>query len=442
MDCTIEPNSEIAGIGIRVSIYVQAILAFLLATLALFKFAVESEMTTLSQQLEGRNIEDVDPTREEIEYLLKSDLPLRKVIKRLQRRYLRDELEGNRDLRQARMSVQLTGVALLVSAVIQAQLYSLDVYHAFIVLNLCWINNITALTLYLTEQFLRRPRENFLLYPLPPRFWTWKGMQAANPFLPTSAYLCGLGCYGFWLFFGLNTFGDEDWNSEACNPLVLYWILGNHISVTARGFRIVGLVIHAVAFTPLLNVIIESFLLCNGARHIRWVFIFSYKLYKKATGRELNVEEHVIAPQYRNVHFLETLTAIAIMYTYVVICFILSTEEMIGANWPLINNDEENEWTFGQSLVMILLIPVIWDLFDKSRDMYYLWKEKKAEDREVEMAVLNLRAERERQKKERSNSVETMNGDVGLGDGRHREKGARAITHSQGSLLVSTVKKI
>ncbi|KZO96202.1 hypothetical protein CALVIDRAFT_137610 [Calocera viscosa TUFC12733] len=429
MDCIIEPNSEIAGIGIRVSIYVQAILTFLLAALALFKFAVESEMTAVNQQLE--DIERVDPTRDEIEFLLKSDIPMQHVIKRLQRRYMSDERQGNRDLRTSRMSVQLTGVALLVSAVIQAKLYSLDIYHALIVLNLCWLNNVTALTLYLTEQFLRRPRDHFLRNPLPPRLWTWQGMQAANPFLPTSAYLCALGCYGFWLFFTLNTFGDEDWNSEACNPLVVYWILGHRISVTARGFRIVGMILHAVAFTPLLNVIIESFIMCYGAIYAEFVVFWPYRMYKRTGGRELDIEEQVIAPQYRNVHFLKTLTALACIYLFFVICFILDSEEMIGANWPLIDNDLENEWTFGQSLVMILLIPVIWDLFDKTRDMYHLWKEKKEEDGTVEKAVLKLRAEKEKQEKERSNSDETVHGGVGGGDGRNRGKETNAITHSQ-----------
>ncbi|KZT59664.1 hypothetical protein CALCODRAFT_481370 [Calocera cornea HHB12733] len=429
MDCRIEPNSEIAGVGIRVSIYVQAVLAFLLASLALFKFAVESEMTGLNPST--NDLEAVDPTKDEIAFLLKSDIPLQKVIKRLQRRYLHDDQTESKELRSSRMSVQLTGVALLVSAIIQAQLYSLDIYHALLVLNLCWLNNVTALTLYLTQQFLKRPRPRFLSHPLPPRLWTIGGMKAANPFLPTSAYLCALGGYGFWLFLTINSYGHAGWDAAVCNPQVKYWILGHPISVTAPGFRITGLVIHSVAMVPLLNLIIESIILCYGAIYAVHVIFFPYRMFRRLGGHKVDLEEHIIAPKYQKVHFLRTLTALGTIYAFFVLLFILDSEEMISTNWPLIENNEENQWTFGQSLVMILLIPVLWELWDKSWEMYKLWKEKKEEDGAVEQAVLKLREETEKQEKERSNSDATTNGGgVERNDSRDSEE-ARVITHSQ-----------
>jgi len=432
MDCEIQPNAEIAGIGIRTSIYAQAVLTSILAGLSLFKFAVEAEITAVNQ--EALDIERVDPTKDEIEFLLRSDIPMRHVIKRLQRRYLRDENEDNRELQQSRMSVQLTGVALLVSALVQSSLYNLDVYHALVVLNLCWLNSITALTLYLTELFLRNPRDRWLRHPLPPRLWTIKGLIAANPFLPTSVYLCALGSYGFWLFIRLNTFGDDPdagWNAVECNPIVLYWILGHPMSVTGRAFRIVGIVLHAAALIPVINLVIESYIMCLGAIYAERILFWPYNLYKKHTGHELHVEQHVIAPKYRHLHFLRTLVAIACIYVFFVIVFVLDSEEMIGANAPHISENEEDAWTFGQTLVMVLLIPLLWDIWGKSRETYILWKEKKEEDGVIERAVIRLREDKLRQEKERQNDGNGRSGGVDGDDSPASDDGNQVVTRAQ-----------
>jgi len=436
VDCRITPNAEIAGIGIRTSIYAQAILTCVLAGLSLFRYAVVKDITAVTKR--GQDLEHVDPTRDEVEFLLKSDLPMQKVLKRLQQRYQVEEQEDNRDLRTARMSVQLTGVALIISALVQSNLYSLDVYHALVVFNLCWLSNITAIMLYLTELFLKNPRDRFLKHPLPPRLWTWEGLQAADPFLPTSLYLCAQGGYGLWLFIRLPVFGDDPsngWIASQCNSVVHYWLFGNIFPVTAQGFRIAGIVLNVIACIPIFNIIVESYIMCYGAQRAINVVLLPYRIFRRVGGKKISVDQHVVAPKYQHMHFLRTLVALACIYVFFVIVFLLDSEEMIGVNAPNIDEDEENQWTFGQTLVMVLLYPLIWDIFLKSKEMYYLIKEKKEEDGMVEKAVLQLRDERAKQEKEgrqlREGGMGTNSGASGRDDSAGSDIESPGVTRSQ-----------
>ena len=91
----IQPNPDIAGIGVRVSIYAQGFL-ILIPTLL---FVSDGEI---------------------------SDKELKSIRK----------LSAN---------LLLTACALLVSTYIQAAASGIDLYHAVIVLNLSWINNMSTM---------------------------------------------------------------------------------------------------------------------------------------------------------------------------------------------------------------------------------------------------------------------------------------------------------
>ena len=89
------PNPDIAGIGVRVSIYAQSLLSLLHPIIVGWH---------------GNIMEPED-------------------IESLHTMYL---------------GILLTAVALLFSAFVQASLFKLSIYHALIVLNLSWINNTNA----------------------------------------------------------------------------------------------------------------------------------------------------------------------------------------------------------------------------------------------------------------------------------------------------------
>jgi len=95
---TIDPNADVAGIGVRTAIYAQAVLTLVQPLLA---------------SLDG-HISD-------------------------------DELT---DLHILYLGILLPGCALLFSAIIQTKTFGLTVYHAIIVLYLSWINNTSALIFF------------------------------------------------------------------------------------------------------------------------------------------------------------------------------------------------------------------------------------------------------------------------------------------------------
>jgi hypothetical protein len=92
MSCLIPANPDISGIGVRVAIYVQNFLSFVPAFYSLTN--------------DGR----VD----------------------------QQELQTTKDIS---ITILVTAFAILVSAVIQALIYSLSSFHVSIILNLSWMNN-------------------------------------------------------------------------------------------------------------------------------------------------------------------------------------------------------------------------------------------------------------------------------------------------------------
>jgi hypothetical protein len=109
----IQPNPDIAGIGVRASIYAQNLLSFVPAIM----FAIDGEVTTMEYKVIGK-------------------IPA---------------------------SILITACALLLSAFIQAATFGLSVYHANIVLNLSWINN----TNFITYSVLYPPQKRIPFVPQP-----------------------------------------------------------------------------------------------------------------------------------------------------------------------------------------------------------------------------------------------------------------------------------
>jgi hypothetical protein len=149
-DHCIQANADIAGIGIRVSLYVQAFLMFLTA---LFRWA--SGYQTFERQYDRTH--------------------------------------------PFYTSLLLTSCALLISAMAQAAIGKLSTYHALIVLNLSWINNITVIAL------MDRPTMG--------EFRRAKSSSAKisrNIFIiMTSAHLCLTGAFGLWVWGVLERFGPN-----------------------------------------------------------------------------------------------------------------------------------------------------------------------------------------------------------------------------------------
>jgi hypothetical protein len=97
MNCAIPANPDISGIGVRVAIYAQTFLSFVPAFCAIFDGEVQN-----------------------------------------------DELE---EIETQSATMLITAFAILISTILQARTYSLSSFHAYIVLDLTWMNN-TSIFIY------------------------------------------------------------------------------------------------------------------------------------------------------------------------------------------------------------------------------------------------------------------------------------------------------
>jgi hypothetical protein len=92
----IYPNPDIAGVGVRASIYAQNLLGVILTML----YAQDSQITP----------------------------------------------QEYKSIKSSSTNILLVACAILVSAIVQNATYGLSVYHAIIILNLSWINNTNLIT--------------------------------------------------------------------------------------------------------------------------------------------------------------------------------------------------------------------------------------------------------------------------------------------------------
>lgn len=284
-----------------------------------------------------------------------------------------DEDEERGDLGQSWVPNQVTGVVLLVAAVIQAKVYNLSLYHALIVINLSWLSHLTALGLTLTSNLMTSPTD-FI--------FGWKrGPSQFTPYLICSLHLTATAAFSIWVFSNLDTFGDL--SGDGCNSGIHYWVFGHQVSATADGFRRAGLVISGVAICPLINLSLETaffgivnfvFQLPSLCLFIVLVAILCLALFSFVTCCIPTERRGRFIDSFRGLpsHYLvRRVYGQAMPYIFVIIIFVIATEELIVINRDLVS-EGEGEWTFGQTLAMFVLLPVVLDVWSKLRKAWSL----------------------------------------------------------------------
>ncbi|KZT59663.1 hypothetical protein CALCODRAFT_182395 [Calocera cornea HHB12733] len=360
--CTIDANPDIAGIGVRVSIYIQALLAIIPAAVALYQYG----MTHTTVKNFGVNGE-ADAIRE---YHHQTELWRRDP--QAAKQHLRDlyESASKQDravVRGAWLAVQVTGAALLISAFIQVKLYGLDLYHALIVINLSWISHMTALGLALTELFLADPVDFFF-------GWGQKSLKQLLPYILCSLHLTATAAFGLWVFSNIDDFGGN----AGCNSDIHYWVFGHQVSATNPHFRKAGLVISGLAICPNINLQLEilfsglvGFLLSLPGLiiHIVVVIILVVILLLVTKLCLSQAQKDKLTKFLGDLGIHNPMRRVygqAMPYALMIMLFIIATEELIVVNRELVS-DGENDWTFGQTLAMFVLLPVILDVISKLR---------------------------------------------------------------------------
>jgi hypothetical protein len=203
----INPNPDISGVGVRVSIYVQAFFNIVCAI-------IFSRDTWIS----------------DFEHTI---------------------------LTTTSLNLFLIGCALLLSTVIQGATLGLTVHHALIVLNLNWIVGLSALlyvfiwtynivAAWFSMPLKRRPEDD----EYDER--TDRPPSGRSLLYLSTLHLCGTGLVGIWLWKTVKTFGDQ----QECTPLTVSGVFGKNISVLNATLRRVSLAIYWIAALPFVNLLI------------------------------------------------------------------------------------------------------------------------------------------------------------------------------------------
>ncbi|KZO90986.1 hypothetical protein CALVIDRAFT_568559 [Calocera viscosa TUFC12733] len=281
MTCSLSvANPDIDGIGIRVAMYAQAILALLPIGIAL---------------LAGDFDEDG----------FQADLV--------------------NDIKMNSTSVLATGCALLVASFIQAGRGSLDLYDAIIVLQLSWLNNLTAAFPTLLRAIIDDD----------------KGIKKNTFSRKLGLYMlhCTVtGAFGIWIFHDI-----QSW-SPGCAQEYFLVMCGQKLQASGPNVRIAVLVISSLAVIPLVNVLV--------------IFVLILLL--------CNLEQMLCRCNENHTPILALLA-----WGVPSILIIVGTEQFIYDNRGVISGSaNQSDWTFGQILALLLVIFPIWTAFDRISTLY------------------------------------------------------------------------
>jgi hypothetical protein len=193
----IAPNPDIAGLGVRLSVYIQSFISLALAIL----FAKDAFVDSREEKM----------------------------------------------LRRVTFNLFLTACALLLSAFIQAATVQLSLHHALIILNLSWMVITSALVVIIFSTIHRFQHL---------RGWTKKLWPSRTSQLPiillVTTYFCAMASFGIWVWTKSAVFGI----TPECTPETFTTIFTYDISTTNTSFRIFSLVIYAVAAIPGVNIVL------------------------------------------------------------------------------------------------------------------------------------------------------------------------------------------
>ncbi|KAF8287396.1 hypothetical protein DL93DRAFT_2161662 [Clavulina sp. PMI_390] len=231
-DCVIAANPDAAGVGVRISIYIQAFLPIVSCSIELIR--------------------------------------RRPIVKNPQ-------LERN--LTHTAVASLLTGAALLISAIIQHQCYYLGTFHAVIVLNLCWI---TVLGSVAASDMVVQRMETY------PTIMLRKSMK---PFVAVSSIkMCLMGAFGIWM---LQSPAKFDNASPGCTSQTVFVFFGHLFSVTSPSFRYPLLLLNSTAFIPILNITMINWLCMLIDGMIAMPFLAIWAIYRPQSMRRWVSDERL-----------------------------------------------------------------------------------------------------------------------------------------------------
>ncbi|KAF6763528.1 hypothetical protein DFP72DRAFT_477816 [Ephemerocybe angulata] len=369
-DCIIPGNPDIAGIGVRVAIYIQTLLYFIPAFWAL----VDGKVT-----------------------------------------------QGELDAAETQATTNLVlAFAILISSIVQAQTLGLTNYHASIVLNMSWMNNTNAFIYFLL--YIQYKSQPGTPNPVPPTWRAWarhirdiavsvipcikrrRRYDSTTPevgqtdegvnfsgvrdtrigpgsdddsrkgakilvkrfvLLLGSLHLSLMAGLGLWLWSNIRTFGEgQDAANECAAKHALVTVLGSQVPFASEVLRIASFVIYAIFLIPGVNLLLPVALFlgfhscCRLASPPETVPPNQIRRSSRWTRRRFYIQNYIghrwgMLPPFIGLIFLLAVN----------IVFIVDIELPLKENSGLQGKDEA-EWGFGQILAMLLLFMPLRDLFE------------------------------------------------------------------------------
>ncbi|KAF8310942.1 hypothetical protein DL93DRAFT_1522797 [Clavulina sp. PMI_390] len=287
MVCIIAANPDAGGVGVRMAVYIQSLLP---------------AIGLLVEIIRGRSI------------------------------------AANTKLRinnaQAATSSLLTGMGLIISAIIQHKLYGLSTFHALVVLNLCWVTLIGGFqgTLPLKEG------EN-----------TWRPeIEKCHRklYAVLSIKLSMMAGFGWWV---MHNPAGYDSAPDACASSTVFWVLGRHPNVTSKPFRTVLLTMYPLLTVPVFNIGVIVAALWLIIVIIGYLLMYIGQILEKCRA-PASITKILTDDNGPSVEAL-----VISLVAFVDGMFILTTEMTIQLN--TIGSDER-AWGLGQTLpVLVALLP-------------------------------------------------------------------------------------
>jgi len=310
----IPPNPDIAGFGVRASIYVQTFLTFVPA----FIFSADGEI----------------------------------------------DKEEYKHIKTISTNILLTAFALLLSAFVQTATSGLSVYHAMIILNLSWINSTTFITYSLIYIAYRRSTiQGGILGILPKLMSLFRSRQAVMVVVLASAHLCFMAGFGIWVWSDIDDYGGHD--SRECTLQTVTVTFGISSSVTAELLHIMSLVLYSITAIPFFNIIISTAVLIVSITIPLSIIHSLIHWWKPVIDDQLSHDRNIV----------RIACYIALLITATIdILLIVDTELTIWRNRQLVQ-PEESRWSFGQTLALLLIIlplvdvaTVVWEESRKEKN--------------------------------------------------------------------------
>ncbi|TDL21665.1 hypothetical protein BD410DRAFT_866666 [Rickenella mellea] len=308
--CLIPSNPGIAGIGVRISIYIQAATALVPAALKI---------------IEDQLYENTVPEAQRTQFY-------KTVV----------NWDNIKDVATPNI---LLGFAILVSSVIQAHVYGLTVYHGLILLNLHIIIGFSV-----SPYFILSANDN--INPM-----NRLGQNPAHIRL-AQLHVVHLSCaasFGLWLFVTINHFDHSD---PDCTSSTFYYALGKNVSVNHSGFRDFWIVMYAFLVVPLVNLtfLLFMFFVISATSFVFLVLVSV--VVGVILALTLIKEKYLVMSGRLTVLFLAALTPGALM--------LFLTEAMIKVNHVAAG---ESQWTFGQTIALSIAILPLWNVYKQTKEI-------------------------------------------------------------------------